>query len=302
MTSIKNPPSLHPSSLGVQHNMLTERNRHRDSDDVKTNQTTAQRSTPTRTKSSAIRSTFHKHRSYSRQGTFTTSVTRYIKTQKPKKGQSHPPRVVCSLVFPSPPPQTTGMKLAVASLVPLIASVSCASARLSKRDFKSDAIAIHNSYRAQYGASPLSWDDNLANQALDYARQCDWNAWKQEGAGTNLHFATGTTTTIQDAVKAWMDEVSQYSCAFYHATPHRYTPLTNVLNKDNHPHFEESTGHFTQVVWKSTTAVGCGLAVCNNEDPLGNRGTTWTNIACRYAPQGNIDSREQFEDNVGRPQ
>ena len=49
------------------------------------------------------------------------------------------------------------------------------------------------------------------------------------------------------------------------------------------------TGHFTQVVWKSTKHVGCGIASCGGNDLL----------VCQYSPAGNYDG--QYLDNVPAP-
>lgn len=49
-----------------------------------------------------------------------------------------------------------------------------------------------------------------------------------------------------------------------------------------HPH----AGHFTQCVWKATTAVGCGMARCGAA----------TLVVCRYSPAGNVLG--QFAANV----
>ena len=50
-----------------------------------------------------------------------------------------------------------------------------------------------------------------------------------------------------------------------------------------------ATGHFTQVVWKSTTQLGCGLAV--------NRGNKIYGV-CNYSPAGNVVNAGFFKANV----
>lgn len=56
------------------------------------------------------------------------------------------------------------------------------------------------------------------------------------------------------------------------------------------PNFTEETGHFTQLVWKNTTTVGCGSRLC------GERG--WY-LVCEYWPRGNVIG--EFGDQVDRP-
>ena len=48
---------------------------------------------------------------------------------------------------------------------------------------------------------------------------------------------------MDDAVDAWGNERDEYDF--------------------NNPQFTEQTGHFTQLVWKNTTTVGCGRKFCN---------------------------------------
>lgn len=44
------------------------------------------------------------------------------------------------------------------------------------------------------------------------------------------------------------------------------------------PAFSESTGHYSQIIWRGTTAVGCGFARCS----FGGY------VVCRYSPAGNV--------------
>ena len=61
----------------------------------------------------------------------------------------------------------------------------------------------------------------------------------------------------------------------------------------NDPGFKLNTGHFTALVWKETTDVGC--ARCAGKDGK------WyeTYIVCNYKPPGNVQG--QFADNVQAP-
>jgi hypothetical protein len=54
------------------------------------------------------------------------------------------------------------------------------------------------------------------------------------------------------------------------------------------PGFQKGTGHFTQIVWRGTRVVGCGVASCSGK-------ALWV---CRYAPAGNVVAPGYFEKNV----
>ncbi|KAJ6575632.1 CAP domain-containing protein [Mycena vulgaris] len=128
----------------------------------------------------------------------------------------------------------------------------------------------HNSIRAQHGAKPLTWSDNAAAKAQQWANGC---VFKHSGGtlgpfGENLAAGTGDFS-IAAAVKAWTDEVSEYN-------PSNPQP-----------------SHFTQVVWKGTTQVGCAVATCDNIFPGFGPAQFYV---CEYSPAGNVIG--QFPANV----
>ncbi|KAK7022037.1 hypothetical protein VNI00_017072 [Paramarasmius palmivorus] len=124
-------------------------------------------------------------------------------------------------------------------------------------------LEAHNSVRAQHNAQPLTWNNQVAAAAQNWANRCTMqHSGGQVGSyGENLAWGTGNFP-IASAVKLWADEVKDYD--------------------PNNPQYS----HFTQVVWKSTTELGCATADCS--------GTTYH--VCEYNPPGNVIG--QFPENV----
>ena len=122
----------------------------------------------------------------------------------------------------------------------------------------------HNAVRARRGAAPLLWSKTLADSAQKVADTCVFQHSNTQ-YGENL--AIGTVMTCNRAATLWINEESQYS------------PGTG---------FSSATGHFTQVVWKATLQVGCGIKSCSN----GNM------VVCQYYPAGNYIG--SFDAQVGQ--
>ncbi|CAF9908609.1 MAG: hypothetical protein ALECFALPRED_004692 [Alectoria fallacina] len=139
----------------------------------------------------------------------------------------------------------------------------------SDSSFESSILNSTNTYRAQYNATALSWNTSLASYATSWASKCQFTH-SHGPSGENL--AEGYAN-VTDAVDAWGDEGSHYD-----------------FKKGG---FSESTGHFSQLVWKGTTSVGCGRVDCN-----GQGGVPGWFVVCEYWPAGNVVG--EFDQEVGR--
>lgn len=122
-----------------------------------------------------------------------------------------------------------------------------------------------NFFRWQHNASFVSWNASLASYAATYAANCIWShSHGPQGYGENLAMGYNDMTR---AVDAWGNERDLYT----------FSPPDKVTG------FSEDTGHFTQLVWKTTTTVGCAAQICN-----GRGGVAGYMVVCEYWPPGNV--------------
>lgn len=105
-------------------------------------------------------------------------------------------------------------------------------------DVSQEALSRHNTYRSKHDVPDLAWSDGLASSAQEWADGCRI-PMVHSGAGENLAYGFGS---IGAAIDAWYNEVDKY-------------------DYDN-PGFSGETGHFTQIVWKSTQRLGCAAGNC----------------------------------------
>lgn len=140
---------------------------------------------------------------------------------------------------------------------------------------KAQLLAAHNKYRAALGEPDLTWSDDLAASALAWAQHLanDVHALKHSGAlskGENLAMWSSGRASLTQLVDLWGAEKHYFIDASF----------PDVSRTGDW----RTVAHYTQMVWRNTTEVGCGLASGGGYD--------W--LVCQYAPQGNFMGQRVF--------
>lgn len=149
-------------------------------------------------------------------------------------------------------------------------------------------VAAHNAARSgplnpmpDPALPPVTWDPVLADVAYNYASKCqgadrvlidhnpsatdDYRALGgMDYVGENIWANSAVSYVAADVVGSWMSEAGDYD----------YEANTG----------SGVTGHYTQVVWRTSTKIGCAFVNCAEFEFPGV-------VLCNYAPGGNDGSR-----------
>ena len=133
-------------------------------------------------------------------------------------------------------------------------------------------IAAHNRERTALGVGALVWDPALEAGAASYARGMALTGRfvhsdraSRAGAGENLWMGTHGGFSLEQMIANWASEKKMF-------VPGIFPRVSRTGNWAD-------VGHYSQMIWPSTTRVGCALASNMSSDYF----------VCRYAPAGNID-------------
>ena len=143
-------------------------------------------------------------------------------------------------------------------------------------NIRDEALAAHNSARAAHGASPLNWNDGLAAASESWVDGCVFgHGGFQSGAFGGMPLDESSASSrilmskpienvsaglgVTDGINSWVSEGYDAGDPFSHL-------------------------RFSQIVWKSTTDVGCAITNCPDIGQF---------LACQYSPPGNVIG--QFE-------
>ena len=144
------------------------------------------------------------------------------------------------------------------------------------------ALRVHNCARKTVlpaASSPIPsmvWNTTVASAAQSWANGCTYAHGGSAGYGQNLYVdAGGSTPTFAVAANYWASEQPDY----HYATNTCTGPMC---------------GHYTQMVWRTTTQLGCGQAYCTTNSPFGPNFPNWNLIVCDYSPPGNYSGQKPY--------
>jgi uncharacterized protein YkwD len=150
-------------------------------------------------------------------------------------------------------------------------------------EIKIKIVALHNRYRMEVGVPPVKWSDVVQKSseawALHLAEDEGLNmvhAGPTTHYGENLSGGPGVWSTDKDANTALEFAVMSFGNERKH-----YKNVPVGVDSSFYKY-----GHYTQMVWKTTTEIGC--AVAKRKDIPGYV------VVCRYSPPGNMVGQKPY--------
>ena len=156
----------------------------------------------------------------------------------------------------------------------------------------------HNHLRTLHQNTPmLTLDATLSAQAQAWAEHLltigklqHSGREQRQGAGENLYFKAQSNRTYSQAQLDWIKEhyphidTTPFSIAnlAHAAALGWYKELENYDYQTGQSLNSQPVGHFTQLVWKGSTRLGCGAAHKTEGDMIK------AYVVCQYAPAGNM--------------
>jgi hypothetical protein len=135
-------------------------------------------------------------------------------------------------------------------------------------------LATHNAERAIVGVPPLQWDPALAAAAASYGPTLEKLGRLQHspraerpGQRENLWMGTRGAFVPEQMVSNWIAEKRDFR-------PGVFPDVSRTGNWLD-------VSHYTLIVWRNTTHVGCAI----------HSSARWDFLICRYSPPGNADGK-----------
>ncbi|MES2496653.1 MAG: CAP domain-containing protein [Pseudomonadota bacterium] len=134
-------------------------------------------------------------------------------------------------------------------------------------------LSVQNDERAKLGIKPLKWDKKLALSAEKWAKHL-------AVLGRLEHYPNDDADPDPEGENLWAGTAGHYSIeamSQYWAAEKRHYKLGLFPNSSTTGDLED-VGHYTQMVWRSSTRIGCALVTGESDDFF----------VCRYGEGGNV--------------
>ena len=147
-------------------------------------------------------------------------------------------------------------------------------------DIENTILNTHNQERANVQVPALSWSNSLAADAQQYADHLVSLGLSPDdiaphaqgtGQGENLAWGPSNSFTTDELAQGWYAEKSNFQPG-------------HIMSQGDFAPGVPMIGHYTQIVWKDTTEVGCAEASSDSTEYL----------VCRYSPPGNYLGQTPF--------
>ncbi|XP_064010828.1 cysteine-rich secretory protein LCCL domain-containing 1 isoform X2 [Pogoniulus pusillus] len=156
---------------------------------------------------------------------------------------------------------------------------------------------LHNKLRGQVyppasNMEYMRWDTELERSAESWAESCLWEhgpASLLPSIGQNLGAHWGRYRPPTFHVQAWYDEVRDFTY------PHPQECNPYCPYKCSGP----VCTHYTQVVWATSSRIGCAINLCHNMNIWGQIWPKAVYLVCNYSPKGNWWGHAPYK--PGRP-
>jgi len=180
--------------------------------------------------------------------------------------------------------------------------------RINDTAFAIEILTIHNNLRRQHGAPDLTLSDALSEQAKEEA-----------GKKASQWALNGKFDSQNDPDRSYNDNVwATLSVSTTRIRPEKVMGAWLAEEKKHNysvNYFQEKTGHFSQIIWRSTDEIGVGWAWNRTIINVDEGGDTDKKliaqlkakrkyiyiVVVRYTPPGNILDTDAFSENVSPP-
>lgn len=197
-------------------------------------------------------------------------------------GPEPQPQAYTQAPAPAPKPEPTTFE----SQAPVATEYATPNRPISANKMQIAAVNSHNQHRSNHSAPEAQWDERIAGYASNTAASCKYaHDMKQGDADYGQNIAMWGLSSGAEK----LGDVGAINMAitdmWYNGELGLFLPSYYGESSPDMGNFEK-WGHFSQLVWKSSTSVGCKAQFCP-KGTMNDAMDTWF-MVCNYFPAGNM--------------